>query len=194
MLRDILLAFIPIFVTVDAIGTLPIYVTLTEGLDPAQKKRVIVQSVLTALCLAIGFIFLGKLLFQFLGITMGDFMIAGGLVLFCIAIIHLIQPEKQRRIPLEELGAVPIGTPLMVGPAVLTTTLMMRDAYGLAPSLIAILGNVFLAGWIFLSADTLIKVLGKAGSRALSRVMALLLAAIAVMMVRKGIMQILILP
>lgn len=194
MLRDILLAFIPIFVTVDAIGTLPIYVTLTEGLDAAQKRRVIFQSVLTALCLAIGFIFLGKWIFQFLGITMGDFMIAGGLVLFCIAIIDLLQPDKQRRIPLEELGAVPIGTPLMVGPAVLTTTLMMRDAYGLAPSLIAILINVFLAGWIFLSASTFMKLLGRAGSRALSRVMALLLIAIAVMMVRKGIMQILVLP
>lgn len=191
MMRDIILAFIPIFVAVDAIGTLPIFVSLTNELDRLQRRKIIVQSIATALCLAMGFIFVGKIIFKLLGITVADFMIAGGMILFCIAVIDLLRPGKHRRLPPDELGAVPIGTPLIVGPAVLTTSLMLVDQYGLAATLISVVGNVILAGVVFNLSDTLMKVLGQGGSRALSKIMALLLAAIAVMMIRKGIFQIL---
>ena len=99
MIGNILLAFIPIFVAVDAVGALPIFVSLTEGLGQKERLKIILHSVLTALCLAIGFIFLGKAVFRFLGITIGDFMIAGGAILFCISIIDIINPVKKRRMP-----------------------------------------------------------------------------------------------
>ena len=190
---NFLLAFIPIFVTVDAIGTLPIYVSLTHDFNEKIKKKIIFESLVTALCLSIGFIFLGKIIFKALGITMGDFMVAGGLILFCIAILDLLKPEKERRMPPDELGAVPLGTPLIAGPAVLTTVLMSVDQYGLPATLTAVSVNIALAGVVFTCADRLIKVLGKAGASALSKVMALLLAAIAIMMIRKGLYQILVL-
>ena len=190
MLKNIFLAFIPIFVAVDAIGVLPIFISLTQELSPEKKIRVILQSLVTALCLAIGFIFLGRAIFRLLNITIGDFMIAGGAILFSIAIIDILNPEKQRRIPDGELGAVPLGTPLIVGPAVLTTSLMITPAYGLSATLISILVNVILAGVIFSFSGILIKILGKAGTKALSKITSLLLAAIAVMMIRKGILQI----
>ena len=186
-MKQFLLAFIPLFVTVDALGTLPIFYSLTQDLNEADKKRIIVQSIATALCLAIGFIFLGKAIFTFLGITMADFMVSGGAVLFCIAIVDLVRPGKQRRMTADELGAVPIGTPLIVGPAVLTTSLMLVDQYGLPATLVSVLLNILLTGIIFSFSGQLIKILGKGGANALSRVMALLLAAIAVMMIRKGI-------
>lgn len=193
-LNDLLLAFIPVFVAVDPIGLLPIFVSLTQGLTQAQKKKIITQSFGTALCLAFGFIFLGKAIFQYLGITVSDFMIAGGAILFCIAILDLLKPEKQRRLPpqesdAQELGAVPIGTPLIVGPAVLTTSLIVMDQHGVAATLMAVFVNILLTCLIFYTADLVIKFLGQAGSRALSKVMALLLAAIAVMMIRRGIQQ-----
>jgi len=78
MARNILLSFISIFVAVDAIGVLPIFVSLTEAIEPSERAKVIVQSMVTALCLAVGFIFLGKAVFNVLGITIGDFMVAGG--------------------------------------------------------------------------------------------------------------------
>jgi len=187
MFNGILLACIPVFVAVDAVGTLPIFVSLTQGVERRQKNKIIIQSLWTAVCLAVGFVFLGKAVFHYLGITIHDFMIAGGIILFCIAIIDLLLPGKERRVPPEDLGVVPIGIPLIVGPAVLTTSLMIVDQYGLLPTLIAILINVFLAGMIFFWSEFLIKVLGQAGTRALSKVTALLLAAIAVMMIRKGI-------
>ena len=189
MSRDILLSFISIFVAVDAIGVLPIFVSLTEGIERSERTKIIVQSMLTALCLAVGFIFLGKAVFRILGITIGDFMVAGGAILFCLAITDIINPVKKRRIPTEGLGAVPLGTPLIVGPAVLTTCLVIISQYGLLATLIAVMVNILLAGMIFESSSVLMKVLGEAGSKALSKIMSLLLAAIAVMLTRKGIAQ-----
>jgi len=191
MSRDILLSFISIFVAVDAIGVLPIFVSLTEGIERSERTKIIVQSMLTALCLAVGFIFLGKAVFRILGITIGDFMVAGGAILFCLAITDIINPVKKRRIPTEGLGAVPLGTPLIVGPAVLTTCLVIISQYGLLATLIAVMVNILLAGMIFESSSVLMKVLGEAGSKALSKIMSLMLAAIAVMLTRKGIAQIL---
>ena len=187
MFKNFLLAFIPLFVAVDAVGVLPIFVSLTEGLDKREKFRIILQSVATAICLALGFIFLGKEVFKFLNITIGDFLIAGGALLFCIAIIDVVNPTKKRRTPSNELGSVPLGTPLIVGPAVLTTSLIVLQQYGTISTLIAVLTNVLLAGIIFVFSHIVIRILGVAGSRALSKIAALLLAAIAVMMVRKGI-------
>lgn len=191
MAKNILLAFIPIFVAVDAVGVLPIFVSLTEGMRRDEKTKTITQSVLTALLLAVGFVFLGKAVFKVLGITIGDFMIAGGAILFCLAITDIINPVKKQRIPGQQLGAVPLGTPLIVGPAVLTTSMVIISQYGLVATLISVVVNILLAGIIFSASSVLIKVLGDAGSKALSKVMSLLLAAIATMLIRKGLTQIL---
>jgi len=189
MVKNILLSFIPVFVAVDAVGVLPIFVSLTAGMEEKEKKKIIAQSVATALCLAVGFIFLGKAVFKVLDIEMGDFMIAGGAILFCLAITDIINPVKERRTPGTELGAVPLGTPLIVGPAVLTTSVVIISQYGLLATLISVLVNIVLAGVIFSSSSVLLKLLGEAGTKALSKIMSLLLAAIAVMLARKGLMQ-----
>lgn len=191
MLKDIILAFIPLFVAVDAIGILPVYVSLTNGLKKEDKRKVIIESMVTAICLAIGFLFLGRAIFKFLNITIGDFMVAGGLLLFIIAIRDIVSTSIKRKISIDELGTVPLGTPLIVGPAVLTTTLLMMDQHGLMPTLIAVFLNVIIAGVVFFFSRFLIKIIGESGARALSKVTSLLLAAIAVMMVRKGVIVIL---
>jgi multiple antibiotic resistance protein len=187
MLRNISLSFIPIFVAVDAIGVLPILTSLTEGLDERQKDRIIVQSMLTAACLAVGFIFLGKLVFRVLGIALGDFMIAGGAILFSLAIIDIVNPVKERRKPAEDLGVVPLGTPLIAGPAVLTTSMLSVSEYGLIATVVSVVVNILLAGLIFRSSLLLIGILGEAGAKAMSKVASLLLAAIAIMLIRKGL-------
>jgi multiple antibiotic resistance protein len=178
-----------LFVAVDAIGLLPIFVSLTEGLSKSEKNKIIVQSMLTAFLLAVSFILVGKVVFRLLGITIGDFMIAGGALLFCIAIMDIINHTKQRRLPEANLGAVPIGTPLIVGPAVLATSLVIMPQYGLLPTIISVIANILFAGLIFGGSLGLIRVLGEAGTKALSKIMSLLLAAIAVMLMRKGIMM-----
>jgi len=187
MLKNIFLSFIPLFVAVDAIGVLPLFVSLTESIEKSEKAKVIIQSMLTASGVAVGFILVGKLVFRLLGITIGDFMIAGGAILFCLAITDVINPVKKRRVPSKELGAVPLGTPLIVGPAVLTTSLVIVTQYGIIPTTISIIANIMIAGLAFSLSSKLMGFLGEAGSKALSKITSLLLAAIAVMLIRKGL-------
>ena len=185
-INDFLLAFVPLFVAVDIIGTLPMFLGLTEGMPADKRRHIIRQSILTALPVAVGFLYLGQLLFDWLGITMADFMVAGGVLLFIIATIDLISGVKYAR-RIDTIGAVPLGIPLIVGPAVLTTELMLLDIHGHAVTILAIVVNIGLAGLVLLSADFWSRLLGKAGSQAFSKVASLILAAIAVMMIRKGV-------
>ena len=183
---NFLLAFVPVFVAVDAIGVLPMFLNLTEGLSKLERRKIVLQSFLTALGVAVGFIFLGKAIFGLMGVRVEDFMVAGGVLLFAISTVDLVSGRQfARAIP--TLGAVPIGTPLIVGPAVLTTSLILADVYGLWPTLLSVVVNIALACLIFLGADVLERALGRAGSRAVSKVAALLMAAIAVMMIRRGL-------
>jgi multiple antibiotic resistance protein len=87
------------------------------------------------------------------------------------------------------LRAVPLGAPLIVGPAVLTTSMVIISQYGLVATLISVVVNISLAGIIFSGAATVMRFLGEAGSKALSKIMSLLLAAIAVMLIRKGMAE-----
>ena len=182
------LCFVPLFVAVDAIGLLPLFLSLTEGVKERDLRRIILQSVLTATAVAIGFLVLGQAVLSLLGITVDDFMIAGGILLFGIAFSDILSSEKpQRTVDPESLGAVPLGVPLICGPAVLATSLLLRQQQGFAPAAAAILVNVILAGVILSLAPRIHRVLGKAGAKTVSKIASLLLAAIAVMMVRRGL-------
>lgn len=189
MLTHIVLSFVPLFVAVDAIGVLPMFVSLTSELGSQEKRRVVYQSVLTASGLALGFILVGKAVFRLLGITIGDFMIAGGAILFCLAIIDILHAEKDRRIPGADMGVVPLGTPLIAGPAVLTTSLMSVSEYGIMATVISVVMNIGLAGLLFSTASGIMRFLGQAGAKALSKIMSLMLASIAVMLIRRGFQQ-----
>jgi multiple antibiotic resistance protein len=187
MIKNFLLAFIPLFVAIDALGLMPVFFGLTEGMNKKQKSRIIVQSTLTAATVAVIFILVGKLLFKFLGITIEDFMIAGGAILFCISITDLLNIERTRKLSADNLGSVPLGVPLLVGPAVLTTSLILVSQYGTIPTILSVLTNILIAAFVLKQSHHLIKIFGNAGSKAMSKVMSLLLAAIAVMLIRKGI-------
>jgi len=181
-------AFIPLFVAVNAIGILPLYMNLTEEL-PIQEKAVLVKNAtLTAFAVGITFLTCGKLVFIFLGISEDDFRIAGGIVLLVISVSDLLFSTLQkRRQPGSDVGVVPIGIPLMVGPAALTTLLILNDTYGFLYAASALLINLIIVWFIFHKSDLLVKVIGVTGSRAIGKIMALFLGAIAVMMIRVGL-------
>ena len=115
-------------------------------------------------------------------------MVAGGILLFVISMSDLLTSEKiQRKIDPDSLGAVPLGVPLITGPAVLTTSILLMNEHGLAATAAALVINILIAGVVFGFAETINRFLGKAGSKTVSKIASLLLAAIAVMIVRKGI-------
>jgi len=188
-MKPFLLSFIPLFVAMNAIGVMPLFISFTEHLKKREKQDVIDQSVITAFIIGIAFLFLGRWIFKVLGIQVADFKIAGGLVLLALSLRDLLLHERSSRLPASTLGAVPIGTPLVTGPAVLTTIIILIDSYGMLITILAFVANLIITWFVFSFADAIANSLGKAGSRAFSKIASLLLAAIAVMMMRKGIID-----
>jgi multiple antibiotic resistance protein len=184
------LAFIPLFVAIDVIGILPIFISLVEGVEKPQKARFINQSVITALSVSIGFLAVGKFVFSILGIEIYDFKMAGGLLLLVFAINDLLFSEKSKKTITPTMGVVPLGIPLVVGPAVLTTIIVTVDTYGYIPTITALVVNLFIVWIVFLKSNFIYRVMGEGGSKAFAKVASLLLAAIAVMMIRRGFMDI----
>jgi len=191
-MNEFWLCFVQLFVAVDALGVLPVFIGLTEGLNPRQVRSIILQSIFTAALVAILFLLLGKALLDMLGISPPDFMIAGGSLLFVISMGNLVSDDKSRRkSDPDSVGAVPIGVPLITGPAVLTTCLLLSNQFGTELTLFATVLNIVIAGIVFRFAGPLTRFLGHAGTKTLSKIAHLLLATIGVMMIRKGIFALL---
>ncbi len=184
---SLLLSFIPLFVAIDVFGVIPIFLTLTEKLGKAEKNRLVTEATIAALVVAIVFLFGGRAIFRFLGITESDFRVGGGIVLLVLAVIDLVTTGEQQRTPDDSVGVVPIGIPLIIGPAVLTTILILVDTYGHWVTIVSILANLFIVWLVFRFSHLIGKVMGKTVSRAVAKVAALLMVAIAVMMIRVGL-------
>ena len=130
--KDLGLAFIPLFVAMDAIGSLPFLLALTQEMGPRERTKVVRYAMLTALLLGLGFVAIGKGVFSVLGIEVADFLVAGGLILLILSVKELVAGkmlESQPSLGEEMVGVVPIGMPLVAGPAVLTTLLILSDQY-----------------------------------------------------------------
>ena len=184
--------FIPLFVAMDALGVLPLFLNLTNHLKRDQKRKLITDATMAALGISILFLFAGKLIFAFLGINESDFRIAGGLVLLIISISDVaFAGLRLRASQTPDIGVVPIGIPLIIGPAALTTILILVDQQGVAMTLAALVVNLAIVWIFFRNSDILLKIMGESGSRAFAKIMALFLAAIAVMMIRVGLTDIL---
>ena len=190
-MKVFLLCFVPLFVAVDALGVLPIFISLTDSLTPQQKRKVLIQSLLTASVVALVFLVVGPTILIALNITVSDFMVAGGILLLVISLSDLLTGEKrQRLVDPETLGAVPLGVPIITGPAVLTTSVLLANVHGMLFTSLALLTNIGIAGIIFWFAYPITRFLGNAGTMILSKIASLFLATIAVMLIRKGVIEI----
>lgn len=182
------LCFVPLFIAVDAVGVLPIFLSLTKGMERQKVRKIIYLSVATAAVVALAFLALGTAILDLLGITVADFMVAGGILLFVLAMADLLMDEKLlRQVDAGSLGAVPLGMPMIAGPAVLTTSMLLLNQYGAWWTAIAIVANILIAGVVFSFSGAISNALGRTGENIISKIAMLLLAAIAVMMVRKGV-------
>ncbi|MBI5286530.1 MAG: MarC family protein [Deltaproteobacteria bacterium] len=188
MLQDFILTFIPLFVAFDTVGLVPIFLSLTQKMKPDERRCILRHSVITATAITLIFLIVGKGIFLILGINISDFQIAGGLILLVIAITDIVQTGKGHiEVSTPTIGIVPIGTPIIAGPAVLTTLIMLNDIYGFPITVLSLMTNLAIIWFTFSRADAILKFLGEGGARAVSKVVSLLLAAIAVMMIRKGL-------
>jgi multiple antibiotic resistance protein len=189
MIETLLLAFIPLFVAIDVLGVLPLFISLTQGLEEHRRLVLISNATMTALAVAVIFLVFGKLIFSFLGITVNDFRIGGGIVLLVLAVRDLLFSTEDSRTTGRDVGVVPIGIPLIIGPAVLTTILILVDTYGYFATIVSLIINLAIVWIAFRQSKHILSLLGESGTKGLAKVFSLLLAAIAVMMIRVGISE-----
>src|SRR6202040_520982 len=142
--ENFFLAFIPVFVAIDPIGLVALFIGLGTSASPEKRKEQAFIGIFTGLCVAVGFIFLGKIIFAALGITVADFQVAGGLILLVLAVREIVAIGPQDRGGGEDFGVVPLGMPLIAGPALLTSLLILIDSVGILYTVISLLVNLLI--------------------------------------------------
>ena len=187
-ITDLSRAAIALFIIVDPFGNIPIFVGLTEKIPDTQKKKVYDTAVFVGMALLLIFAFTGQEILTLFGLSIYSFEVAGGILLLIIAIRILISGSMHENVESpESLGAVPIAIPLLVGPGAITTTIFDLQAYGIVIAILAVLIVLSLTWVILRYINGVYKFLGKTGSLVIARVMALLIAAIAVQYILTGV-------
>lgn len=197
-----LAALTTLMVTVDPPGLAPIFLSLTVGLTPAERRNVAVRATLIAGAIMLGFAFFGQPVLGALGIGFPAFRIAGGLLLFWIAFEMIFELRGRRknnvaRTAIDEdhirnIAAFPLAIPLMAGPGTITATMLIAGSAGgdgmKLGALVAVIALVSISCLaVFLIADRLSKLLGVTGNLVLTRLLGVILAALAVQFVIDGI-------
>lgn len=187
-LPDLAKAFISLFVIMDPVGNIPIFLSLTEGMSVEERGRTFHLALVTGFILLVCFATLGNYILFLFGITIESFMIAGGVLLMVIAFrILILGWKREEAVPSESVGVVPIACPLLVGPGAITTAIMYLQASGVIVTVTAVILS-FMVTWLVLKfIDPFSRFLGRTGSLVIARVMALIIAAIAVELIIKGI-------
>ena len=189
-MESLLETFIALFVIMDPIGNLPLFISLTKGMPIKEVKKNVDRSILVAGVLLFVFLFLGLQIFDFFGINLDSFQIAGGIILLVMGVLYVfgvsLKYVKHHGIDL----SVPIGTPLLTGPGVITTTIILVRENGTLVTVIAAFLTL-LATWIILMySSKLYKILGAHWTGVISRVMGIILAAIAIKFITNGVLNI----
>jgi multiple antibiotic resistance protein len=182
-------AIIVLFIIVDPFGNIPIFIGLTEGMTETQKRKIFNTACLVGFILLLVFAFTGLEIFNIFSVSIYSFEVAGGILLLIVSIRILISssnPHENVESP-ESLGAVPIAIPLLVGPGAITTTIFNLQLYDVYVAALSVL-IVMAITWVILRfMNNIYKFLGKTGSLVIARVMALIIAAIAVQYIMEGV-------
>ncbi|PYE82302.1 MarC family protein [Pseudoroseicyclus aestuarii] len=198
-LSSLITAYTTLFVIVDPLGLVPVFIALTRGMSAARRRIIGLRACLVSAVLFGLFLVVGEKLLRFLGITFPAFRIAGGLLLFLTALDMLFERRQERRQnnaegaeDEDDPSVFPLALPLIVGPGAITTVILLADrAHGaadfaaIALVLALILLTVFVA---FLLAAPIERLLGGVGLNVVTRVLGMLLAALAIQFVLDGLL------
>ncbi len=185
--QDFVLTFVPLFIVIDAFGNLPFVIQMGEERTQPERRRMVYIAIITATVVGLVFLFFGQFILDVMNIDVGSFAIAGGIILLVLSIKYMTSGHMVEMVSHEMLAVVPIGTPLTVGPATITTLILLALQYEIYIVLISFVVNMVITWAIFLLSQRIDALLGAGGIRAVSRVFSLLLAAIAVSMVINGL-------
>ncbi len=187
MIEELVTSTVAIFVVMDALGNMPIFSVLNKGFSKKQKIENINRAVLIASIVLLIFLFLGNMLLDFFGIRLSSFKVAGGILLLIVGMeIALGLKFGRYKAEKQELAIVPMGTPLITGPGVITTVLILVGIYGYWIPLIASAINLLITFVLLRFSERLLKIFGKQGADVISRIMGIIIVAIAVEFIRQG--------
>lgn len=207
---------IALFVVIDPIGSVPLFIALTEKMRKDERKAVSKTAIVTAAALLVVFAVAGTQILDIFGITIFSFMIAGGVLLFIVSIELLthgvwrfgsgrVEEEedtigktatgepttKEQRPPLGESGVVPLAFPLLAGPGAITSVIISFQTSGLVVTVFSIAIVIGITYVVLGFVNTIYKILGRRGSMIITRVFAVFIAAIAVQYIVQGAKQLL---
>ena len=185
--QDFVLTFVPLFIVIDAFGNLPFVISMGEDMMKQERNRLVHIAIITATAVGLVFLFFGQFILTVMGISVGSFAIAGGLILLILSIRYMSTGHMVVAAKEELVAVVPIGTPLTVGPATITTLLLLVLQFPLYIVLISFALNMLITWIIFLLSNYIVRFMGLGGLRAVSRVFSLLLTAIGVSMIIHGL-------
>ncbi len=187
--NDFVAAAATLFIVMNPLSSIPVYLALTRNLKIAAKRATIDQAALVAGGLAVAFLLVGPLFLQLTGLSMAGFKIAGGIVLGILGLQTVLSihfGSKQEQNDPKAIGLI-IGTPMLTGPGVLTTVLLTSDESGVLTAFAAIVVTVA-ASWIILRyADRLDRALGKRFIAVFAKVMGLILVGKGVQLIVFGL-------
>jgi len=191
-MENLLEAFITLFVIMDPIGNLPLFTSMTKGMPLLEIKKNVNHSVVVAGVLLFVFLFLGLRIFDFFSIDLNSFQIAGGIVLLILGVIYVLGISQQISKRKGNDLSVPLGTPLLTGPGVITTTIILVKENGTMTTVIAAVLTLAATWLILANGYRIYRILGEHWTNVISRVMGIILAAIAVEFITKGILSIIV--
>ena len=189
---DIVSAATLLFLVMDPLGNIPIFLSVLESVPQERRTRVLIRELLLALVVLVAFLYFGQYLLGFLGLSEHSIRIAGGIILFLIALKMVFPVSRSARVPEELQGEpllVPLAIPMVAGPSAMAVVMLLstNDPSRMTEWLLALLAAWFLSSLILVSANGLKRFLGKRGLIAMERLMGMLLIAIAVQMLLEGV-------
>ena len=195
-------SFILFFVTIDTIGNIPFFLSLTEDAKIKQRNQIAIRSVVIAFFIMIAFAYAGRYLLEVIDVSLDSLKIAGGIILMFLAIDILFEKRKKRREKrveealdeqnLDEITVFPIAIPFIAGPSALTTVILLVGNYSVnvefqIPVILALVAALFVSLILMLGASFIVKFIPKQILHATARVMAFILAALATQFIIDGI-------
>ncbi len=195
-------SFLTLILIVDPVGNTPVFLSMLKEFEPKDRSWMIKKAIIIAIAVLYGFILIGKPLFDFIGVEMYSFKIAGGILLFIISIEMLFgrksgtarTPEEEEEAKSkEDIVVTPMAVPLLTGPGVITAGIVLLNSAADTMEiliLLAVIPIVFLVVYMILDrANKIFDLLGQTGTKVVVRIMGLLLAAIAVQFVISGVIE-----
>ncbi len=199
MAFEFLIVFIPMFIVIDPFGVMPIYLVLTKSMSAPDRAKTLKYAIVFGGCLLAAFALVGKVILDYLSISIDALRIAGGLLLLVIGVMMLYEgdtprsrrkgaeePAEEPHIP-EDVAFVPLGTPMLAGPGAISVVITLTGTADMSMVLLSLAAVMVITTLMLWKVDLVFKVIGNAGTRALTRVMGLITSAYAVQMILDGI-------